>query len=161
MNRLTRGILSAGLAIVASVTFALNAFAESVGTVDFEKLMASYNKAQAFNDDMKIRERELEKLRAEYAKQLRETKTSQPNNPVALDQLEKDLQGKFAVKMNESRDWMLAKTKEIDTEVNNAISAVASAKKVDLVVTKQAVLHGGTDITNDVLAKLNAGASAK
>ena len=159
MTRISSKLLSAGLAVVAAATFAANAFAETIGTVDFEKLMASYNKAQAFQDDMKIRERELEKLRAEYAKQLRETKTGQPNNPVALDQMEKDLQGKFAVKMNESRDWMMAKTKEIDTEVNNAITTVAATRKLDLVVAKQFVFHGGTDITNDVLSKLNTTAT--
>jgi outer membrane protein len=154
-------VVSAALAAITVASFAANAFAEAVGTVDYEKLLGSFNKAQSFNDDVKIRQRDLEKLQAEYAKQLRESKTNQPNNPVAQDQLEKDLANKFSVKMNETRDWVMAKQKELANEVNNAINTVAASKKVDIVIDKQAVYHGGVDITNDVLVKLNAASAAK
>jgi len=145
------------LAAVMMVSTAMAAYAEVIGVVDYEKLIRSYNKAQSFNDDREIREQELEKMRAEFVKQLREAKTAQSGNPVAVDQLEKKLQDQLNAKINETRDWMSTKANEIEKEMNASISSVATAKKLDLVITKQFVLHGGTDITNDVLAKLNTG----
>lgn len=148
-------LLSLALGVSLSAGMALAAYAETTGTVDYDKLIRSYNKAQTFNDDSKIKEQELETMRAEFVKQLRQSKAAQPNNPVAADQLEKQLQDKMTAKVNETRDWMSAKSRELETEMNGAISSVAQAKKMDVVVAKQFVLYGGVDITNDVLAKLN------
>ena len=153
-------VMSLALALSAVVGMASQAFAE-IGTVDYEKLIRSYNKAQLFNDDRQIREQELEKMRAEYVKQLREAKTSKPNNPVAVEQLEKKLEGQLTTRLNETRDWMATKYKELETEMNGAIESIAKSKNLDLVLAKQTVLVGGVDITNDVLSRLNAGAPAK
>lgn len=150
-----KSFLAGLLAVLTLAGTALVTYAEAIGVVDYEKLIRSYNKAQTFNDDREIREQELEKMRAEFVKQLREAKTSQSNNPVAVDQLEKQLQDKMNAKVSETRDWMTSKSNELEKEMNSAISTVATARKLDLVIAKQTVLHGGTDITNDVLAKLN------
>lgn len=47
-------------------------------------------------------------------------------------------------------------TKLITTSLETAIKSVAAEKKVTLVIAKEAVLYGGLDITEEVLAKLNA-----
>lgn len=159
MNRLsqiTTRVLPLAMGLLIGLGSLSAVFADAIGTVDYEKLLQSYNKAQSFSDDSKIKERDLEKMRAEYVKQLRETKSKQPNNPVALDQMEKDLQDKLNSKINETRDWMAAKSKELETEMNTAISSVAAAKKLDIVIAKQFVFHGGQDITTDVIGRLNA-----
>ena len=51
-------------------------------------------------------------------------------------------------------------TKVITTSLDTAIKAVAEAKKLSLVIAKEAALYGGTDITAEVLEKLNAPAPA-
>lgn len=134
--------------------------ADTIGTVDYDKLVRSYNKAQIFNDDMKAKEADLEKMRAEFVKQIREAKTKQPNNPVAVDQLQKSLEDKLAVKVNEYRDSQEAQAKSLETSMNTAIETVARSKNLSVILAKQTVLIGGTDITNEVLAKLNAGGAA-
>lgn len=144
------------LAAVMMASSAMAAYAEVIGVVDYDKLIRSYNKAQSFNDDREIREQDLEKMRAEFVKQLREAKTAQSGNPVAVDQLEKKLQDQLNAKINETRDWMTNKGNEIEKEMTSSISSVATAKKLDVVMDKRFVFVGGTDITNDVLAKLNA-----
>lgn len=134
--------------------------ADTIGTVDYDKLVRSYNKAQIFNDDMKAKEADLEKMRAEFVKQIREAKTKQPNNPVAVDQLQKSLEDKLAVKVNEYRDSQESQAKSLETAMNTAIETVAHSKNLSVILAKQTVLVGGTDITNEVLAKLNAGGTA-
>lgn len=130
--------------------------ADTIGMVDTEKLMRSYNKAQLFNDDMKIKEQELEKMRAEFVKQIREAKTKQPNNPVAVEQLQKGLEEKLNTKLNEYRNFNEAQSRALEAEMNSAIEGVAKSKNLSVILAKQAVFVGGTDITNDVLARLNA-----
>lgn len=43
----------------------------------------------------------------------------------------------------------------LDQEILDAVKAVAEAKKLSVVVSQQAVLFGGTDITEDVITQMN------
>lgn len=131
--------------------------ADTVGTIDYAKLVSSYNKAQLFNADMKAKEADLKKMEAEFVKQIREAKAKQPNNPVAVDQLQKSLEDQMEVKINEYRDTQQTQAQNLESAMNTAIQSVAQSKNLSIILDKQAVLIGGTDITNDVLAKLNAG----
>jgi len=51
--------------------------------------------------------------------------------------------------------------KIVTDNVQQAVEAVAAEKQLSIVIRKDAVLHGGVDITDDVLAKLNASQEAK
>ncbi len=145
-------VLIASVMMLSTVS---SAFAENIGTVDFERLIRSYTKAQSFSDDSKLKEQELATMRTEFIKQLREAKNAQSNNPVALEKLEKELQTKLDARINETRNWMASKSKELDESIQGAIKTVVVTKKLDIVIAKQSVLHGGTDITGDVISILN------
>ncbi len=153
MKRLITLILSL---LVVAVT-GMKAFAaDTIGTVDYDKLVRSYNKAQSFSDDMKSKEAELEKMRADYVKQIREAKTKQPNNPVAVDQLQKGLEDKLQTQLNQYRSYQESQAKTLETEMTNAIEGVAKSKNLSVILAKQTVFVGGLDITNDVLSRLNS-----
>jgi outer membrane protein len=141
---LLAGMLSMGMAM-----------AEVIGVVDLDKVMSNYNKAQSVLADIKVREADLRKLQADYAKQLEDAKKNNPKNPIAADQMEKDLTNKLTVRINEYRDWTATKQKEIDTALEVSIRDAAKAKGVNVVLSKQAVFDGGVDITNDILSRLN------
>lgn len=151
--------VAVSLLVILFGTVRANA-ADTIGTVDTEKLMRSYNKAQLYSDDLKIKEQEFEKMRAEFVKQIREAKTKQPNNPVAVEQLQKGLEDKLNTKMNEYKSFQEAQARALETEMNTAIESVAKGKNLSVILQKQAVFTGGLDITNDVLARLNAAAPA-
>jgi Skp family chaperone for outer membrane proteins len=51
-------------------------------------------------------------------------------------------------------------SKVVADNVTNAVKSVAEEQKLTLVVRKDAVLYGGTDITEVVLTKLNGPAAA-
>lgn len=130
--------------------------ADTIGTVDYDKLVRSYTKAQLFSDDMKSKEAELEKMRAEFVKQIRETKAKNTNNPVAVDQLQKTLEEQLQKKVNEYRAFQEGQAKALETQMNATIEGVAKAKNLSVILSKQSVFVGGTDITNEVLSRLNA-----
>jgi len=134
--------------------------ADSIGTVDYDRLVRSYNKAQAFSEDMKTKEAELEKTRNEYVKQIKDTKAKSPNNPVAVDQLQKKLEDQLNAKVETFRTQEEGQAKVIEAEMNAAIEGAAKAKSLSVILAKQTVFVGGTDITTDVLSRLNASSAS-
>ncbi|MDX2084781.1 MAG: OmpH family outer membrane protein [Candidatus Melainabacteria bacterium] len=148
-------------AMIALVAGAFQAtFADTVGYVDMEKVQDNYSKAQDFMADLKVRQAELRKMEAEFVKQLEEKRKTSAKNPIGQDKLEKDLQDQFQAKQNEYQDWATARQKELLGSVRNAIKMVAQSKNIDVVLAKQAVFEGGSDITNEVLMKLNTSGTA-
>lgn len=155
MKRFQQTAIALSTLAVLTIGSSINAFADSIGLVDLDKIVTGYNKAQSVMADIKVKEAELRKMQADYVKQLEESRKNNPKNPVANDQLEKDLNVKLNAKLTEYRDWTVNKQKEIDTDLETTIKEVAKGKNVDVVLSKQAVFQGGTDITNDVLSRLN------
>lgn len=151
--------LAAVLSAVCIFSGGLRALAaDTIGLVDYDKLVSAFHKAQIFKDDTEAKEAELEKMKADYAKQIREAKVKQPNNPVAVDQLQKSLKERFEVKLNEYRNVQESQARALENEVTTTIENIAKSKNLSVVVDKRVVLLGGTDITNDVLSRLNASA---
>lgn len=148
--------IATGLASVLAATMMCGAaFADAIGYVDFEKLMGEYDQAQSFMADSKVREAELRKLQADYVKQIEEARKANPKNPVSANQLEKTLNDQLSVKVREYRDWSTSQQKSIDNSLQTAVKAAAAQKQVDVVLSSQAIFEGGTDLTNEVLARLN------
>src|SRR5690348_5363298 len=126
MKRLITLVLSVLVIAVGGMRAAFAA--DTIGTVDYDKLVRSYNKAQAFQDDMKSKQADLEKMRADFIKQIREAKTKQPNNPVAVEQLQKSLEEKLESKVNEYSNLQESQAKSLENEMNNTIETVAKSK---------------------------------
>jgi Skp family chaperone for outer membrane proteins len=146
------------LAVLAAVVALLSpiaSWAEIIGVVDLDKIMSNYSKAQSVMADIKVREAELRKLQADYAKQLEDARKADAKSPVASSQLEKDLTNKLSAKVNEYRDWTATQQKAIDVALETSIRDAAKSRNVEVVISKQAVFQGGVDITNDILARLN------
>lgn len=159
MKRFQKGVLLATAAMVLSGALG-TAFADTIGLIDLDKVVAGYNKAQSVMADIKVKEAELRKMQADFVKQLEENKKNNPKNPIANEQMEKDLSTKLNAKLSEYRDWTATKQKEIDRDLETTIKDVAKSKNIDVVLSKQAVFQGGLDITNDVLGKLNTNPSS-
>jgi len=150
---MTLTVLSTGMVLAAPAS--APARNTGIGIIDLDKVVGNYGKAQSVMADIKVREADLRKTQADYLKQLEDTRKTQAKNPVSSDQLEKDLNNKLSIKLNEYRDWSTAKQKEIDTDLQTTIKAVAQAKGLDVVLSKDAVFQGGADITSEVLSRLN------
>lgn len=152
-QRIIAGVLAAGFVLSAFAA----AFADTIGYVNLDRVIGGYDKAQTVLADVKVREAELRKMQADFVKQLEQSRKSNTKSPVTADALEKQLRDQLQARVGEYRDWATSKQKEIDDEINAAIKQVATQKSIDVVVNEQAVLMGGTNITNEVLTRLNKG----
>ena len=77
------------------------------------------------------------------------------------DRAKQDLDG-LRQRLNkeiEEKDKTLAE--EADTEIRDTIAAYAKEKQYDLVLSKDTVIYGGTDITDQVVDRLNKAAGAR
>jgi Skp family chaperone for outer membrane proteins len=150
-----QALLLAAVFAAGLVSLPMSAQAAGVGVVDVAKVYSSYDSAQRIMAEIKVKEADLRKMQADYVKQLEESKSQNPNNPIGTQQMEKDLNDKLNAKLNEYRDWAETKQKELENTINNVIDLMAKTKGLDVILSKQAVFQGGTDITTDVITKLN------
>jgi len=147
--------------LVATTVSSLSAFAaDTVGYVDFSKLLGGYEQFQSFQADSKVKEAEINKMKADFVKQLEVNNKTAASNPIQNENLEKQLAEKFRVKVTEYQTWLTNKNKEIDNRVNATIKAVATKQGVSVVLDKDQVLVGGVDLTNEVISSLNKPATA-
>lgn len=97
---------------------------------EFKTLQGTQN----LNDQQKARLKELQDI---------QQKSKDTGNALA-----KDYEGQFQSKMSEMDDKARA-------DLQDAIKKVADAKGMNLMVDKAVILIGGTDVTDDVIAKLD------
>ncbi len=148
-------LLGFGL-LAAATLFSVSAFAaDTIGFVDFSKLLGGYEQFQSFQADSKVREAEINKMKADFVKQLEVNNKTAASNPIQNESLEKQLAEKFRAKVTEYQMWLNNKNKEIDNRVNTTIKAVATKQGVSVVLDKDQVLVGGIDLTNEVITTLN------
>ena len=110
-----------------------------IGVVEFQRCLASHPKFQSVQNQMKAVDQK-KKSEAEAA-----------FNKAASDQKKYEvIQQKQQELAKEQRALMTPLLKDVDL----AIRKVAQAKKVTVVIEKDATFAGGTDLTNDVIATL-------
>lgn len=111
---------------------------QAIGVLDVNKVMAESPKVKQLQDQLNAKGKELS------------------------DQLEKDkpsISAEEYQKRQEAAYGEFLKTKQdletqIDNSIKQAIEQVAKDKKVGVVLYKNGVAQGGTDITADVIAKM-------
>lgn len=140
-----------------------SALAGGVAIVDTKKILdssqlpAALNTAQKEVENFKV---ESQKLRLSKSKDLeaaREKKATDADLKKMAEKFQKELEDRE----RQGADLEVKKRKELEdlslklrAKVDEAIKSVAQDKKLDVVVDKQAVLFGGTDITEDVIKKI-------
>ena len=131
----------------------------NIGLVDRDKVVNSYPKAQQAAEELKRQENKVHKLIEDSNKQYEESKGAH-KPPAELEGLQKRLQNQIddEVKKVQARAQVLES--QLETEIDSAIKAEAEVKKIDTVLMKQAVLIGGTDLTDGVIKRLGGTANA-
>ncbi len=140
------------LAVISILAgFSAQSYAAGTAVVDLDKIRENYSGAQELTADLKVKEAELQNFVANAQTQIDKAKT-------ALEK--KNLQDKLGAQFNVKREAyakdQMEKWSKIEAEVVGAVKDVSESKKFDIVLSKQVVINGGCDITEDVLAKLNS-----
>jgi Skp family chaperone for outer membrane proteins len=131
-----------------------------IGVVDRDKVVTSYPKAQQAAEELKRQEDKVHKLIEDSNKQYEESKSAhKPQSE--LEGLQKRLQTSIDGEVKKIQDRAQGLEGQLEKEIDTAIKDEASARKVDAVFMKQAVLMGGTDITDGVIKRLGPVSASK
>ncbi len=147
----TSSILALGL---ATQVFAQAAHVSAVGTVDRDKVITSYPKAQQYADELKKSEDKVHRLIEDSNKQYEDAKNAH-KSPSELEGLQKRLQTQIDTEVKQIQARAQTLETQLEQDIDSAIKAEAANRKVDMVLMKQLVLVGGTDLTEGVVKRLN------
>jgi Skp family chaperone for outer membrane proteins len=158
LNSKSSGIIMSGLLIVSSFTAAVAqqpvVKGLNIGVVDRDKVVTSYPKAQSAAEDLKRQEDKVHKLIEDSNKQYEEGKAAH-KPPAELEGMQRRLQNQIDEEVRRVQAKAQGLEGQLESEIDTAIRAEAAARKIDTVFMKQAVLLGGTDLTEGVIKKLN------
>lgn len=146
------------LITLGSLVFAANIFAAGIGYIDTQIVIQKYPetaKTQAYLETKKV---DMQKILDEAKKQIESKEAEiEKKGANATDKEKQELEeDKAAFKdkyeeMQQSLDQVqYAMFEKLKSDINMAIKEVAKEKKMDIVLDKQVVYYGGTDITDDV-----------
>lgn len=101
-------------------------------------------------------------LSSDYQEKMRATAEDMQKefDEKSADMSDEEKETLFAEMQQQFNEKRVAIEKEMQDKVNAAVQSVASKKGLSLVVEKNAVIYGGTDITKDVTASLLASTTA-
>jgi Skp family chaperone for outer membrane proteins len=127
----------------------------NIGVVDRDKVVTSYPKAQSAAEELKRSEDKVHKMIEDSNKQYEDQKTA--HKPQAeLEGLQRRLQTQIDAEVKKIQDRAQGLEAQLESDIDSAIKAEAANKRVDAVFMKQAVLLGGTDLTEGVVKRLTA-----
>lgn len=152
-TNIARGVLLAILALAVSPAAAR---AETIGMVDTMRVLNEYQAVGAAEKQFKS---QVEKFKREYEDRLRKLQEARKKN-LSKPQLEK-LERQFTKEMEPLKAQIDSLNRQLTSrlkkQLDEAVAKVAQQKKIAVVFDKQAILHGGFDLTDDVLQQLNSG----
>ena len=129
----------------------LGANAATIGYADFSKVLNDYKYARNAYKDIDNKKMELQQYIMDKEKQFKTIKS-----PIQRKTFEEQIQKEFKVKEERIYNLIVQKEKEIKNNILAASKAVATAKKLDVVLDYGVVYAGGVDVTNDIIQHLNA-----
>ena len=129
----------------------LGANAATIGYADFSKVLTDYKYARNAYKDIDNKKMELQQYIMDKEKQFKTIES-----PIQRKTFEEQIQKEFKVKEERIYNLIVQKEKEIKNNILAASKAVATAKKLDVVLDYGVVYAGGVDVTNDIIQHLNA-----
>ncbi len=129
----------------------LGANAATIGYADFSKVLTEYKYARNAYKDIDNKLMELQQYVMDKEKQFKTIES-----PIQRKTFEDQIQKEFKVKEERVYNLKVQKEKEIKNNILAASKAVATAKKLDVVLDYGVVYAGGVDVTNDIIQHLNA-----
>jgi Skp family chaperone for outer membrane proteins len=130
------------------------AMANSFGYIDTQLVVKQYNKAIAAQSDLVRKQKELQDIIIKKQNELETAKTANKTE----DELSK-MKDAFEEELQPKRDELLGLNQKLSTDIEkdiiSATKKIAKQLRIELVLDKQVVLVGGTDLTNLVTSYLN------
>jgi outer membrane protein len=123
--------------------------------VDSNKVLNAYPKAQKILKDIAKAEADLNATIQAKNQQLKDAQ-DQKKTDTELQMLAEQIRLEVEPAARKLEEDSSKKSAEIEADIKKAIDSVMKSSKYDVVLMKQAVLYGGTDISDEVLKQLGA-----
>ena len=131
-----------------------SANAATIGYIDSQKVISSYEKTKKAQEQFKKKEQFFQDEVAKRQKQVEKEK----NKNISDGDLRR-LAEKFNKELEPQRNDMIESQKkmmqEIQDDLVKATEATAKRMGIEVVMDKQLIITGGTDITDEVIKQLN------
>ena len=124
--------------------------AATIGYADFQKVISDYTFARNAYKDIDNKLLELQQYVIDKDKQFKAIES-----PIQKKTFEEQIQKEFKAKEERIYNLKTQKEKTIRDNVLAASKAVATAKKLDVILDYGVVYAGGVDVTNDIIQYLN------
>ncbi|MBN1471955.1 MAG: OmpH family outer membrane protein [Syntrophaceae bacterium] len=138
--------------IMLMMAYSVNA--TTIAYIDYQKVFTNYEKTKKVQDDLKKKElliqEEITKKQKLYEKE-KENKMSDGD----LRKLAEKFQKEIEIKRNDLMESSKKMTNDIQNDIVKATEVVVKNIGVEIVLDKQIIITGGTDISDKVLEQLN------
>lgn len=134
--------------------FAGLSMAESIGFIDTQLVVKQYNKAIAAQSDLVRKQKELQDLVIRKQGDLETAKIASKNED-ELSKMKDEFENELQPKREELMGLNQKLSSDIEKDIIDATRKIAKQLRIDIILDKQVVLVGGTDLTNLVTNYLN------
>lgn len=141
------------LGIVSS--FSAPVMAENFAFVDMQKVFMGYKEAKKGEDEFQKKRKDYDAKMEEWQKKIDKAKADKKSD-TELANINKDMEKEMQPLQDDLVKFNSQTTAKLQDNVLNAIQKVAKEYDVDVVLSKQASLYGGFEITDFVIEALNA-----
>jgi outer membrane protein len=140
-------------AVAVSTLSANAAFAYTIGYVDTQKVLMSYQGARSAQAEM---QKELQQYQQEFAARQKKIAEAQKagKSQAELQKMTAQYEQELAPLKQRAQSLEAKLSANVKTKVEAQITQIAKRRHVDVVIDKAAVLYGGVDLTPDVLNAL-------
>jgi len=149
----------ASVVLAASLAGQAMAQGAKIGIVDRNKVITSFTKAQQAAQELKGQEDKVRNLLESSNKKYEEAKAAKKTS-AELKALQDSLQKQIDTEYKSAQGRAQTLESQLESDIDKAIKDEAASKSLDTVLVKDSVLLGGTDITEGVIKRLPASASA-
>lgn len=125
--------------------------AETIGVVDFDKIVDNYSKVKLLSDEISDKYAEIQRYTLDKEREYKKLST-----PLERKNFEESTARELSKKQEAYLKLKEKKEAEIDASIKNAIKQVALETKVGTVVENSVVFFGGIDLTDKVVKVLNS-----
>ncbi len=127
--------------------------APNIATIDSNKILQSYPEAQTIVQDINRLEAELNKKIKSKREELEKAKAA-GKTETELQLMAEKMRQEIEPEAKRIEEDSRKRSDAIETNIHEAIQSTAKEGKYDLVLSKDAVLYGGVDISDSVVKKL-------
>ncbi len=143
-----------------SLSPALAETKSKIGTVNASKVMGSYEEARKTLEEIQKADAALKDKIAAKRKLIEEARVANKTE-TELQMMAEQFQLEIEPEAKKLETDSKTKSEKIQKTVETAIKDVATEQKLDVILVQEAVLFGGTDVSDAVLKKLGGSTVAK